>query len=304
MRSIHQPTRPGLAASLSILMFFIPTLGYTSDALSFTPEVGVRYDNNVGLAPKSADKVEDFVTRVGGKVQYTAFGSPTNKFVLGGGVRYDHFFDLTDLSNLAVSASALYRGQFGPEPTSVWYSLKGEITGLYFKESEIRDGYKTAITATLGKRLSDNFAVSAGYQYQLRRSTNDDPEQTPPVNPSWNPDEVFDLDRQGVFTHLDFMPTTTMTLYGEYSYFTGDVAATGRSFNQGATFTRARDMAFGPGFIVWRIDADVHTGRLGIKYKINEQAHLNLYGQYLKALGESDNDYEGTVVNASANYRF
>lgn len=151
MKLTCQFVRPGLVAGLCLSMFFTSSLGYTSDAFSFTPDFGVRYDNNVGLAPKSEDKVDDFITRIGGDVHYTAFSDPTRKVVLGAGARYDYFFDLTDLSNIGLSASALYRGQFGPGSTSVWYSLKGEITGLFHKKSEIRDGYKAAITAALVK---------------------------------------------------------------------------------------------------------------------------------------------------------
>lgn len=258
---------------------------------SFDVEGGLRYEDNVGFAPRSRDKTDDFITEIGGAVHYTALSTKYHQITLSGKVGYEHFFDVEDISNIDFGVAALYRGQLSTDLTAPWYGLEGELTGLYHNDNDIRDGYKFDLTATVGKRLNEKLGASVGYRYHLRRSTDEI--------------EVFDLDKHGAFAHMEFAPAISTTFYGEYSFFSGDTTATGRlPFNDGATFVRYPDLAFGPDFIVWRIDADVHIGEIGVKHRINDNLQLDLSGQYLKAFGESDNDYENARVSLTANYRF
>lgn len=277
------------------------------EPLVFNVEGGFHFSDNIGLAPLSKDKVDDYIGQSKGSVSYTLFQDNYQDLLINSWVGYQHFFKLNDLSRIEGGISARYRGQLDPALTSPWLEIKTNLTGMNHHDSEIRDGFTVDLTVAIGKRLNEKIGGRIGYRYHHRRSTasRSDFNITEAAGKKFAPHKVFDLDRQGAFAYFEFIPSSDTTFFGEYSFFTGDVNATARGgFNNGAKFTQAWDPAFGTKFKVWRVDADVHTGELGIKHKLNSKTHVKLLAEYMKAFGEANNDYESTSVNLNFNHQF
>jgi hypothetical protein len=291
-----------------------------SQPFSFNVDAGVRWEDNLSLSPKGKDKVDDVTTHIGFSGDYEAFTTNTSQFTIGAGVYYDYVSDTTDLSNYGAKLSLLYRHEFGTSLTAPWFSLGGDGQWLEYKDSDIRDGYIVTGTATIGKRLNRKVGISGGYKYFIRRSTDDSPDgqggwcatvwppgMCPPSdwNDPWkDADEVFDLDRHNFFARIDFAMNEATRFYGDLTYFDGDVAASGRSFNNGARFSRAKDSAFGGDYVAWQIDADGFISKLGVSHSFTEKFSIDAFVEYLTADGESGNDYENTAIQALGVYRF
>lgn len=286
----------------------------------FSAEAGIRFEDNLGLSPKGKDKVDDVTTHIGFNGDYEAFVTTTSQFTIGAGVYYDLLSDITDLSNYGAKLSVLYRHEFDTALTAPWFSLGADGQWLEYRDSDIRDGYIITGTATIGKRLNSKVGISGGYKYFLRRSSDDNPDgqggwcdtdwppgQCPAAewNDPWkDADEVFDLDRHNFFVRIDFAANEATRFYGDVTYFDGDAAASGRSFNNGGKFSSARDFAFGSDYVAWKIDADGFISQLGVSHSFTEKFSLDAFVEYLSANGESDNDYENTAVQALGVYRF
>ena len=291
-----------------------------NDAFSFDVDAGIRWEDNLSLSPSSKDKVDDVTTRLGFNGDYTAFTTDTSQFIIGAGVYYDYVADTTDLSNYGGDISLLYQYEFDTSLTAPWISLGGDGQLLNYKDSDIRDGYIVTGTATIGKRLNTKVGISGGYTYFLRRSTDDNPDGQggwcstnwpPGMCPAsdWNDpwadsSKVFDLDRHNFFARIDFAMNPATIFYGDLTYFDGDVASSGRSFNPVPGAAVARDFAFGSDYNAWRIDADGFVGQLGVSHGFTDKFSIDAFVEYLTADGESNNDYDNTAVQAMLVYQF
>mgnify|MGYP001821314479 CR=1 FL=1 len=288
---------------LAVLLLAGPATATGQSRSSFGLEAGLRHDSNIGLATDGDDEIDDYTARLAATIQYPMLRVGGSEVLLSGGVHYDHVSDVSDISNYGASASVRFRGRFGSDRLAPWFSLYADITGLKYSDSEIRDGYKWGVTATLGKPLHEKFAISGGYRFRQRKSTDDSPGQ-PNVPAFANASEVFDLDQWGLFAQVQFAPAESTRLYGEYSYFSGDVVSTGRTVSNGGQFAQAADQAFGAGFMAWKIDADINLFELGVSHNFSTNLNVDIAAEYLDADGESGNDYDNLALVGKGVYRF
>jgi hypothetical protein len=270
----------------------------------FISELELRYEDNIGLAPVSADKVNDFTTQLDVGFDWNMLRSSTNAVSLIGTAYYAYVADLTDLSHYGAFLDFDYRGQATPEFTSIWWDLSAEGKLLKFKDSDIRDGWAARASAEIGKRFNNVFGLSAGLRAETRRSTDSNPDGQPPASWDWNADKVFDLDNWAAFLRGSFTVGANTELFLKYTYRSGDVASTGRMFTNGGQFDRAWDTAFGPGFIVWKIDADQNIFDAGATYVFSNRFSMELAAGYLDASGSSGNDYDNLYATLSGAFAF
>src|SRR5262245_49187128 len=186
--------------------------------LTWNAATHVRYDDNIGFAPDEESKRDEVTTRVQGTVTWQPVQTARSEIALTTGLYSEFLADLTDLNNTgAVGKVRLYQ-QLTPALTSPWMALESEITWMSFNDSDVREGYKVDSELAFGKRFNEKFGLSVGYRYQLRVSTESDPEGTlvDPIFGDRNSDEVFDQDRQGGFVNVELtFPKTT--LFAEYT---------------------------------------------------------------------------------------
>lgn len=268
-------------------------------------EAGLRQEDNIGLANNSSDEFDDFTMHLGLVADWMISQTPTSEFELTSGVGYDQVDDIGDLSRWEFEAGARYRGQASADLTAVWWQLEVGGAILSYKDSDIRDGYTVEAAATLGKRFNERFGLSAGYRFELRRSE-DDSLQGQAM--TWNPTDVFDLEKNGAFVRGEFTLGPDTMIFGEYNYKTGDEASTGRFGMLGSTIDWAWDPAFGPGFQVWQIDVDQNVFDVGIDHQFSDKFGVEFAVSYLDADGDAggwgDPQYENFVFTLIASIGF
>lgn len=264
-----------------------------------------RYDDNIGFAPDDPSRKDVFSTRVSGTVSWAAVSRPLDSARVVLTPFYEGVQKLEDLSNYGVSLGASYRHQLNEAVTAPWVSLQAQGTLLRFEDSDLRDGYLVDAELAVGKELGARLGVAFGYRYQNRVSTKNLPEGTILDARS---NEVFDQERDGPFAKVEYSPAPRTTLFGEYQYVEGEVAATGspQSFENGSEFARARDFAFeeGIGLLAWRIPAEQHAFTLGASQALGERFVLELTGMYQDASSDSGNDYDNWTVSGELRFSF
>ena len=267
-----------------------------------------RYEDNIGFAPDDPSKRDDLTTRVAGTVTWEPVQTAVRQVSFTAGPYYDFVKDLVDLSNGGAVVGVRLLQQLSTDFTSPWVALSSEARWMSYKDSEIRDGYRIDSELTVGKRFNEKFGVSIGYRYQIRVSTEDNPEGTlvDPILGDRHSNEVFDQDRHGPFVNLEFDPFPRTTLFAEYSYLSGEVAATAdaAAFTNPEDFDSARDFAFDEGirFLCWKVDADQNIYTMGATQAISNRWQANLTADYLDAKAESGNDYSNWVVTLGVSF--
>lgn len=283
------------------LIVGLPSAANAVDASNFSIDAGFRWEDNLSLSPKSRDKVSDLTTHARAAGNFGLVNTETDQFTLGINAHYDHLSNTRDLSNYGAQLSLIYRHNFGADFNAPWLSVGVDGQAIRFKDSDLRDGYITNSTVTIGRQLNPKVELSGGYRYFLRRSNFDNQTQ---MQINWKSDEVFDLNRHNIFAHINYATSETTTIYADINYFDGDVAASGRSFSNGGGFPRAIDSVFGDDYRAWKIDATGFDLMLGATSKLTDQLSLDTFVAYLSAKGESNNDYDNTILQAFLTYQF
>lgn len=315
-----------LPKELSILASLVLTLPWTvaasaEDARSpfhAALNVDVGWSDNIGLTADEVDKIDVFTTRLGVDLGYHLIDSADRELVASVTPFYQWVSDVEDLSNYGATFGLDLRGAFGREFTDPWYQASLDYTAAEFKDSDPRDGSWLELQLTLGKRFTPLFGISGGYRYEQRWQADDDPECitagcAPQFN--WKIGEVFDLERNGVFIHADLQPAQATSLFLEYSYWSGDVAVTGRGARpnepvvddlalEGYTNAAGNPRPYR----VWRSEADQHVAELGVERGFGDRFSVQLSAYYLWTTdvesGISEDDYENTVVTLSLAFDF
>jgi hypothetical protein len=269
--------------------------------VDFSTDLKIRYDDNIGWAPVSADKVSDFTTQLDAAVNWVPVRSATAELAFDAGAYYAWVADLTDLSHYGLTVDADYSGQANPELTAFWWDLNAKFVSLTYQDSDIRDGWAAEASVTVGKRFNEKFGLSGGLRYEKRASTDNNPANQPPNAMA---QDVFDLENFAAYIRAAFSLGASTDLYAEYTFRSGDVASTGREFSNGGQFARAFDYAFGPEYIVWRIDADQNIIDVGITQQITDSFSMEFSLGYLDASGEQNNDYSNTYASLGGFFRF
>jgi len=270
--------------------------------LNFFSALEIRYDDNLGWAIADEDKVEDFTTRLDLGVNWKPVETQTSEVSVGGTVYYAWVADTSDLSHYGIKLLADYRGQTSPDFTAFWWDIDGWFKTLKYKDSEIRDGWWTKVTGTIGKRFTPVFGLSAGVAGEIRRST-----ESEVPGDFFEGNKVFDLDNWSAFLRAAFSLGADTEIFAAYTFRTGDVTSTGSGANWSGTSTPvpvALDPAFGPGQIVWRIDADQNIIDLGISHTFSNRFSMEFAVGYLDAEGQENLNYDNTYAILSGTFGF
>lgn len=158
-----------LVLGLALVVPSVPN-AVAAEGVSFGANASITYDDNIGFARVDEDKFDDVITAVGAEATFQGLGNVS----LTGGVNYNHVSDLRDLSYYSLDLGVAHTGNFGTGIDGAWYRLGVKGSWLEYKDSPIRDGYRVTLTASTGRRLSENVSGSIGWQYKVRESTEDD----------------------------------------------------------------------------------------------------------------------------------
>lgn len=312
--------RPSMSVSIPLslaLSLACTVAAHAQDAPSrfhTAANVALGWNDNIGLTADERDKIDVVTTELSVDLNYNVIESADVELTTSVTPFYQWVSDVDDLSNYGAVFGVDLRGAFGQAFTDPWYQASIDYTVATFRDSDPRDGSWLELQLTLGKRFTPLFGISGGYRYEQRWQRDDDPECVtggcaPQFN--WAIDEVFDLQRNGVFAHVDLQPAESTGLFLEYSYWTGDVAVTGRGARPNEPVVD--DLALG-GFDtagiyrVWRSEADQHVVEVGAERSFGNRWSALLSAYYLWTTdvdsGISEDDYENTVVTLSLVFDF
>ena len=295
-------------AALAIASVFglLVTAQVTYAEVNFSIDAGLRQEDNIGFARDSSDEVDDLTLQVGANLQWLVVQTATAEVAGKIGYYYDNVDDISDLSRQGFQVGASYRGQADASLTAVWWQIEGTYKTLDYKDSEIRDGDQYEIVAMIGKRFNEKFGMSVGYRYEERNT-----DENPPFGGGstfWRSAQVFEHEKNGGFIRGEFNMGPETVLFGEYTYKTGDEAASGRFGGLGGTIEWGWDLAFGPGVQVWKIDADQNIIDVGIDHQFNDRFSVNGTVSYLDAEGDAGGwgtaDYTNVVFTVGTNINF
>lgn len=304
-----------LALSAAITL---PVAAAEEKASPFDISLGAsfRYDENIGLAPKT-DQVshvdqekDDVSSTVELTLNWQVVQDATREVSANVRPYYEGVQSLNDLTNYGASVGFSWREQFSSAFDSPYFSLAIDGRWMEFDDSEPRDGYQVDARLGIGKRFGPRFGAEIGYLYHYRVSTDDSPEGSIdfPAPLQANSADVFDLDRQGGFLHLDWFASERTTVFFEYNYLDGDVVSTGApgNVNRPLFNDRFRDFAFeeGKDLVAYQIESEQNIYSVGLVQNIGESLTADLSVTFLDASGEEGNDYENTVVTLALIWAF
>jgi len=278
---------------------------YAADSLSWNIAPAARYDDNLGLAPDSKSERDDVTLTIAGGLTWVPVQTATDTTAVGVTAFYDGVVDLEDLSNYGARLDLSHTHQFGESFTAPW--VRVSVAGLFreYEDSEPRDGYAGEAELAVGKNLGPRVEISLGARFNMRESTDDNPEGTLAGADS---DEVFDQERSGGFVRVDVSPAPRTSLFFEYSYMTGDVASTADilEFGNGLQFERVRDFAYEEGsrYLAYKLDADQNVYSIGLSQDLSARISLSVGASYMDADAEQGNEYENVVVTAGLSMTF
>lgn len=304
MDDMRQKMKKLLIQSIAMLLI-LPIWATAADNLSWSVTLDGRYDDNIGLAPDEASKRDTKTTKVSGGLAWMAYQTPTREISLTARPFYNYVETLEDMSNYGAEFGVTAQQRFNDSFTAPFVAFALDTTWQEYEDSEIRDGYVVNVELALGKQFTPYIGARIGARYRMQEGTEDDPIGTI-LNK--NSDEVFDLESVGGFVKFDFTPVPKTSIFVEYSYMTGDVAATGNAlaFNNPDAFDSSRDFAFEEqlAFLTWKIDADQDLYSMGVSQVITEQLQLDVTASYLEADGEFDNDYDNEIYTLGLTWSF
>ena len=275
--------------------------------VKFSADAGIRWEDNIGLASASDDKVEDFTIELGAGLDWNFVETATAEVGVHGGVYHQEVDEISDISRSGFEGTAHYQGQSSGDLTAFWWKFDGEIRTLKHRDSEIRDGYIWELGVAIGKRFNQKFGLSGGYRYERREATEDAGQ-----NPIWRSNEVFDLKKDVLFVMGDFALGPVTTLFLEFTYKEGDEATSGRFIDEfgwlGTSIPWGWDSAFGPDYQVWKVDAKQYIYEVGIAHSFTDKFSIDAGYSYVDADAVASwwgpISYKNNVLTATVMYSF
>jgi hypothetical protein len=290
--------RPVAVAALAVCAaLFACTASADATRLGVDAEYG--HDTNVNRAAIGKEEQSDDSASVEAYAARSFLLSSRSGLVLRGAIRATEYFDFQDLSSLAVSGRAAYRFQPSPGFTSPWIELAGQVDGFKYRDSDIRDGYATSATASVGKYFTDRIRMEAGVGFDRR---------------SGDGSGVYDLSNRKVWTALDYKLTPKTTFYGSATWMDGEQVFT--LFNTAAwapltTYAKAKtadpvfSSAFGGAPTAYRVDARTDRYELGVNIALRGNDALDLgWSHFESRATQGTGKYDGDAFRIGYLYRF
>jgi hypothetical protein len=288
-----------LVLAASLLSLAAPAAG---QHWRFGVDADYLHDDNVtrGLDP---DKRSDDILGAEAFAARSFYLGPKSGLVLRGGLRYSHFTDFKDLSNLGVGGRAAYRVQpFDAGFSSPWFELAGDLWWLRHSDSALRDGTIATLSGSIGSYLTDRLRGTAGIGI-LNRKADD-------------PSGLFNQSQNRLFATLDWRIGIRNVVYARLSQITGDQHFSAADpASQGMLVPISEVIVFDPALqrgysggltpFSYRTEATTQVYELGFNYPLGGPHTLDFGAAMAKS--KTDNGgykYDANQLRISYFYRF
>lgn len=205
-------------------------------------------------------KTSDNILSVEGTATRSLLLGPRSGALFRGGARYSQFFDIKDISNLALFGRAAWRYQPTPGFSAPWYEFAGQAQLLRHADSELRDGNIVSFEASAGSNVTDRTRLAGGVGLDKRSGG--------------GTVGLYDLSTNRIWGTLDVRVGTRNTAYARLTRLAGDhVFSSGSRTGLSPTGIWEDDPALrGPlGLGVanaYRVDATTFIFELGFNYPL------------------------------------
>ena len=270
-----------------------------ADATRLGVDAEYGHDTNVNRAAVGKEERSDDSVSIEAYAARSFLLSSRSGLLLRGAMRATEYFDFHDLSSLGVSGRASYRFQPSPGFTSPWIELAGQVDGFKYRDNDIRDGYATSATASVGKYFTDRIRMEAGAGFDRRGGGSSG---------------VYDLSNRKIWTALDYKLTPKTTVYGSATWMDGEQVFT--LFNTAAwapltTYAKAEaadpvfSSAFGGAPTAYRVDARTDRYELGINIALRGNDALDFgWSHFDSRADRSGKRYDGDAFRIGYLIRF
>jgi hypothetical protein len=262
-------------------------------------ETALTFDDNVSRAQRESDIRSDtsLLLRATGGYHHQLDGKTGVSLSLR--AEREWFFRYEDLSAVRAGPMVAVRTKLGTGAQAPWLRLSTSALRLEH-DDDLRTGWLFEIAAAGGARLTERLGLHAEARLEKRRA--DDSE---PVSRRIS-GAVFDIDGWSASVGGDYALSRATLVSFSYSYRKGDVVSSTR--RNAAIFAAsdaiARDPAFGPDVIAYRLHARSHVLDLGVSHALSERTSINVALGRSFTYGEGGNDYYGNRASVSLLFDF
>jgi hypothetical protein len=270
----------------------------------FDAAAGLEYDDNLPRAQRDADIEEDFA--------FAASVAPGQYFQLTDrvglsltanltGALYDEF---TGLNHYSGGLTAALRTKLGLGPEAPWLRIAGSAAWYDFNH-EARDGLRTGVSVTAGRRIGSRWDLQAGWSYERRRS--DEVIDIPFLVTNFGiHGDAYDTDAHSLSLGSVYALTDRLALVAGYTRRIGEVTATTRISGDifAASDAISPDPVFGPDRFAYRIEAESNIYSVALSWALGNHASINAGYEYQDTDGRGDLTYKNNVARISLLYSY
>jgi hypothetical protein len=287
--------RTAAAVAAALLLAVPPALA--ADGWRFGLQGDASHEDNATRGLYDGRK-SDNVAAVEGDATRSVLLSPQTGLLLRGAARYTRYSDLTDLSNLALTARAAWRIQPTPGFSTPWYEVAGQTQLLRFQGSDLRNGNVFTVETSVGSYLTDRMRLSGGFGLDRRNGG--------------GTAGVFDYTQNRLFGNFDLRVGVSTAVYARVTRIGGDQVFSSGSVS-GLSAVWEDDPALrGPlGLAVaneYRVDATTFAWEFGVNVPFGPGRALDVgllrYDSKVNEGPASGLKYSATQIRASVLYRF
>lgn len=270
-----------------------------ADSTRFGADIEFMHDTNVNRAPGPGESQSDNILAAEGYAARSYLLSYRSGLILRGGARLTAHAKYNDLSHLSVLGRVAYRYQPNPGYTGAWIELAGSAEVRRHNDSKLRDGYLGAVSASVGKHLTDRVRLGAGAGYEKRGSDS----------------TVYDLSATRFWGNVDYRLTPRATLYGSLTLIDGDQvfnSAYGGAHALLSTYAQAVELdpaltkAFGGvAPFAYRVGAETFVYELGANFPLQGNQAIDVSASMFDTKADgSGQTYDGAMVRVMYLHRF
>ncbi|MDP2229272.1 MAG: hypothetical protein Q8J78_17545 [Moraxellaceae bacterium] len=266
-------------------------------------EVGLFSDSNLSRAERERDRIADEGALVSAGVVMRLVPSFKTALNLRAFAETEHLATASSLARTSFGGQAIFRGQTRLGFTAPVYQVIATVQQDDYAVDQ-RDSTVTTLQGLVQRRFNSSITFNAGVEVQQRKSDG----------------TVFDNEQARVFGNIDYAVGEHLSLYGVYSFTSGDTFSSAQLvFCNGTPATDIfglisaaqalePDEAFNTDFcgswIAYKLGATTQSLLFGANYGFNHNLSADISVQQVEVSADGGNQYERTIIRAGLLGRF
>jgi hypothetical protein len=284
--------------ALALLALGVGLAGIFSEAGAeglYNAEGAVFHDSNLSRALSAADIVGDTALTLAMSGGYGGVLGERDAVTVTADLRAAQFSHFHGMSSTALGGIASWRRKFGLGAFAPWTRLAASIAGERYGE-DIRNGERSSVTLSVGKRVSEHLEFSGGGSFERYRAN-----KVIGLVPGISGD-AFSLEGRSLFARADYTVSDRWAGFARATARWGDATSSTRIDPVIFEYSNAitRDPAFGSDYIAYRLSGTTTWDFLaGASFALGDYSSLNLAVTRALTYASGGIEYQSTRINAS-----